>query len=40
MLATLVDTKALLQSVVASVIAGVGVTTVFAVVVFGVTRSR
>jgi hypothetical protein len=38
-LATLVDTKALAQSVVASVIAGVGVTAVFAVLVFSVTRS-
>jgi prepilin signal peptidase PulO-like enzyme (type II secretory pathway) len=38
-LATLVDTKALAQSVVASAIAGVGVTTMFAVLVFSVTRS-
>jgi hypothetical protein len=38
-LATLVDSKALLQSVVASVVAGVGITTAFAILVFGVARS-
>ena len=39
MLATLVDGKALLQSVAASVAAGVGITTAFAIVIFGVSRS-
>jgi hypothetical protein len=38
-LASLVDTKALLQSVVASVVAGIGITAVFAIMIFGVTRS-
>jgi hypothetical protein len=38
-LATLIDTKALLQSVVASAIAGVGITTAFAILVFGISRS-
>ena len=39
MLATLVDTKALLQTVVASLIAGIGITAVFSILIFGVTRS-
>jgi len=34
-----VDTKALLQSVAAGVAAGIGVTVVFAILVFGVSRS-
>ena len=38
MLATVVETKELLQTVVAALIAGVGVTTVFSVVVFSATR--
>lgn len=39
MIATVVETKDLLQTVAASVVAGVGVTAVFAILVFGVTRS-
>ena len=39
MIATVVETKALLDTVLASVIAGVGVTTLFAIVIFGVARS-
>jgi hypothetical protein len=39
MLATLVDTKALLQSVVASVVAGVGITAAFAILIYGMSRS-
>ena len=39
MIATVVETKALLDTVLASVIAGVGVTTVFAILIFGVARS-
>ena len=39
MLATLVETKALLQSIVASVVAGVGITTAFAILIFGISRS-
>ena len=39
MLATLVDTKALLQSVIAGMVAGIGVTLVFAILVFGASRS-
>jgi cytochrome c biogenesis protein CcdA len=39
MIATVVETKELLQSVVASLIAGIGVTAVFSVVIFGVTRA-
>jgi hypothetical protein len=39
MLATLVDTKALLQSVLASVIAGIGISTAFAILIFGISRS-
>jgi hypothetical protein len=39
MLATVVETKELLQTVVASVVAGVGISTAFAILIFGVTRS-
>ena len=39
MIATVVETKALLDTVLASVIAGVGVTTVFAILILGVARS-
>lgn len=39
MLAALVDTKALLDSVIAGMVAGIGVTLVFAILIFGVTRS-
>jgi hypothetical protein len=39
MLATVVETKDLLHTVAASFVAGVGVTTVFAVLIFCVTRS-
>ena len=39
MLATVVETKELLDTVLASLVAGVGVTTVFAILIFGVTRS-
>ena len=38
MLATIVDTKELLQTVAAAAIAGVGVTAIFSVVVFSATR--
>jgi hypothetical protein len=39
MIATVVETKELLQTVAASFVAGVGVTTAFAILIFGVTRS-
>ena len=39
MLATLVDTKTLWQSVIASAVAGIGITVAFAIMVFAVTRS-
>jgi hypothetical protein len=39
MLATVVETKELLQTVVASLVAGVGISTAFAILIFGVTRS-
>ena len=39
MLATIVETKDLLETVAASFVAGVGVTAAFAILVFGVTRS-
>jgi predicted RecB family nuclease len=39
MLATVVETKELLETVAASLIAGVGVTAAFSLVIFGVTRS-
>jgi hypothetical protein len=38
-LAALVDTKALWQTVVVSAVAGIGITVAFAIMVFGVTRS-
>jgi hypothetical protein len=39
MIATVVETKNLLETVAASLIAGIGVTAAFSIVVFGVTRS-
>jgi hypothetical protein len=39
MLATLVDTNALLQSVAASAVAGIGVTAAFSIMIFGIARS-
>ena len=39
MLATVVETKNLLETVAASLIAGIGVTAAFSLVIFGVTRS-
>jgi hypothetical protein len=39
MIATVVETQALLDTVLASVVAGVGVTAVFAVMIFGIARS-
>ena len=39
LLATIVDTKALAQSVGAALVAGVGVTLVFAIALFGATRA-
>jgi hypothetical protein len=39
MLATVVETKDLLETVAASLVAGVGVTTAFAILIFGATRS-
>jgi hypothetical protein len=39
MLATIVETKELLDTVLASMVAGIGVTAVFAILIFGVTRS-
>jgi len=39
MLATVIETKELLQTVAASLIAGVGITAAFAILIFGVTRS-
>jgi hypothetical protein len=39
MIATVVETKDLLQTVAASLIAGVGVTVAFAILIFGVARS-
>lgn len=38
MTATIVETKELLQAVAASVIAGVGITVVFSIAVYGATR--
>jgi hypothetical protein len=37
--ATVVETKGLLDTVLASLVAGIGVTAAFAILVFGVTRS-
>jgi hypothetical protein len=39
MIATVVETKELLETVAASLIAGIGVTAAFSVVIFGITRS-
>ena len=39
MLATVVETKELLDTVIASGVAGVGITAVFAILIFGVARS-
>jgi hypothetical protein len=39
MLATVIETKALLDTVIVSLVAGIGVTAVFAILIFGVTRS-
>ena len=39
MLATVIETKDMLETVAASLIAGVGVTTVFALLIFGTIRS-
>jgi hypothetical protein len=38
-LADVLETKELLDTVIASLVAGIGVTAVFAILVFGVTRS-
>ena len=38
-MATIVETKELFDTVVASLVAGIGVTTVFAILIFGVSRS-
>ena len=37
--ATVIETKELLDTVLASLVAGIGVTTVFAILIFGVARS-
>jgi hypothetical protein len=39
MVATAIETKALLETLVASLVAGIGVTAVFALLVFGTIRS-
>jgi hypothetical protein len=39
MLATVVETEALLETVAAALISGVGITAAFAILVFGATRS-
>jgi hypothetical protein len=39
MLATVIETKELLDTVIASAVAGVGVTAVFAILIFGVSRT-
>jgi hypothetical protein len=39
MIATVIETKDMLETVAASLIAGVGVTTVFALLIFGTIRS-
>ena len=39
MVATIVETTDLLQTVAASLIAGIGVTAAFSIVIFGITRS-
>jgi hypothetical protein len=38
-MATVVETKELLQTVAVSLVAGVGVTAAFSIVIFGITRS-
>ena len=39
MIASVVETKELLETVAASLIAGIGVTAAFSIVIFGITRS-
>jgi hypothetical protein len=39
MIATVIETKNLLETVAASLIAGIGVTAAFSLVIFGITRS-
>ena len=39
MTATVVETKALLDTVIVSMVAGIGITAVFAILIFGVARS-
>ncbi len=39
MLATVIETKNLLETVASSFVAGVGITAAFAILIFGVTRS-
>jgi hypothetical protein len=39
MTATVVETKALLDTVIVSMVAGIGTTAVFAILIFGLTRS-
>jgi cytochrome c biogenesis protein CcdA len=39
MIATVVETKDLLQTIAASLVAGVGITTAFAILIFGATRA-
>ena len=39
MLATIVETQDLLDTVLASIVAGVGITAAFAILIFGATRS-
>jgi predicted RecB family nuclease len=39
MVATVIETKEMLETVAASLVAGIGVTTAFAILVFGVTRA-
>jgi predicted RecB family nuclease len=39
MIATIVETKDLLETVAVSLVAGIGVTAAFSIVIFGITRS-
>jgi uncharacterized membrane protein YidH (DUF202 family) len=39
LIASVVETKELLQTIAASLVAGVGITTAFAILIFGATRS-
>lgn len=39
MIASVIETKELVETVVASLIAGIGVTVAFSIVIFGITRS-